>query len=130
MKSNAVEFKKFSLTMLWFIPFVLFCLIIITNALKPGQRIVQQEVVNAVAPTPIPITQPDVAPQLAEAAPAAVTVAAPETETTIYVVQEGDTLSYIAMLFTGKPSNYKKIAADNNIDNPDLIFPGQKLYVP
>jgi 2',3'-cyclic-nucleotide 2'-phosphodiesterase/3'-nucleotidase len=127
---DASELKKFALAMAFFIPFVAFCLFIIGNALKPGQRIVTPEVVNAIAPTqePIPVTVDT--PKAVDAAPVAIAAQPIEVPSTIYVVKEGDTLSYIAMVFTGKPSNYKKIAADNNIDNPDLIFPGQKIKVP
>lgn len=46
-----------------------------------------------------------------------------------YVVKEGDTLSEIAKRLTGNSENYKTLAAKNNISNPGLIYPGQKLVV-
>ena len=43
-----------------------------------------------------------------------------------YTVQSGDTLSGIAAKFG---TTYQKIAADNNISNPNLIHPGQVLKI-
>ena len=45
---------------------------------------------------------------------------------TIYTVKSGDTLSGIAQKYK---TTYQKIASDNNIKNPNLIFPGQKLVI-
>jgi LysM repeat protein len=47
-----------------------------------------------------------------------------------YTVQRGDTLSAIAKRFYGHAGEYRKIAAANNIANPDLIHPGQQLVIP
>ncbi len=44
-----------------------------------------------------------------------------------YTVQEGDTLWSICKKELGDGQKYKDIAKLNNIDNPDLIYPGQKL---
>jgi chemotaxis signal transduction protein/nucleoid-associated protein YgaU len=44
-----------------------------------------------------------------------------------YEIQHGDTLWGIARRFTGNPYNYPKVAKDNDIPNPDLIFPDQKI---
>lgn len=43
-----------------------------------------------------------------------------------YIVKSGDTLSGIAARFG---TNYQKIARDNNISNPNIIHPGQKLII-
>ena len=43
-----------------------------------------------------------------------------------YIVKSGDTLSGIAARFG---TNYQKIARDNNIANPNIIHPGQKLII-
>ena len=43
-----------------------------------------------------------------------------------YTVQKGDTLSGIAAKYG---TTYQKIAKDNNIANPNLIFPGQVLVI-
>jgi nucleoid-associated protein YgaU len=47
----------------------------------------------------------------------------------VYVVTEGDTLWGIAERFTGNPFNFPRLAGENRIVNPDLIFPGQKIYL-
>lgn len=49
-----------------------------------------------------------------------------ETKAKTYTVQPGDTLSGIAAKFG---TTYQKIAADNNIKNPNLIYPGQVLVI-
>ena len=47
-----------------------------------------------------------------------------------YIVKEGDTLSEILYDATGDGTyeNYMKVAAQNNISNPDEIIPGQVIY--
>lgn len=49
---------------------------------------------------------------------------APKTET--YTVVSGDTLSAIAKRYG---TSYLRIAKDNNIQNPNLIYPGQRLVI-
>ena len=51
---------------------------------------------------------------------------ASETKTYTYIVKDGDTLSGIAAKYN---TTYQKIAKDNSIENPDLIFAGQKLKI-
>ena len=46
-----------------------------------------------------------------------------------YFVRSGDTLSEITLMFTGN-FDYHKIARVNNISNPDLIYPGDKIALP
>ncbi|MBW2593619.1 MAG: LysM peptidoglycan-binding domain-containing protein [Deltaproteobacteria bacterium] len=43
-----------------------------------------------------------------------------------YIVKKGDTLSEITLMFSGS-HEYQRIAKLNNISNPDLIFPGDKV---
>ena len=43
-----------------------------------------------------------------------------------YIVKSGDTLSEIAEKYN---TTYQKIAKDNNISNPNLIYPNQKLVI-
>ncbi|HHU30892.1 MAG TPA: LysM peptidoglycan-binding domain-containing protein [Firmicutes bacterium] len=45
----------------------------------------------------------------------------------IYIVRSGDTIWKISRMF-GVPM--EAIIAANNLKNPDLIFPGQKLIIP
>ncbi|NLN06348.1 MAG: SafA/ExsA family spore coat assembly protein [Firmicutes bacterium] len=52
----------------------------------------------------------------------------PKPSVTVYIVQPGDTLFKIAQRF-GVPLD-AVIAANPQISNPDLIFPGQKIIIP
>lgn len=49
-----------------------------------------------------------------------------------YTVQKGDTLSHISKQFYGKASAWNRIFEANRdqLDNPDLIKPGQILRIP
>lgn len=49
-----------------------------------------------------------------------------------YTVQKGDTLSHIAQQFYGKAGAWNQIFEANRdqLDNPDLIQPGQVLKIP
>ena len=49
------------------------------------------------------------------------------TEETVYVVKKGDTLSGIASKYG---TTYQKLAEYNNIENPNLIYAGQKIVIP
>ena len=48
------------------------------------------------------------------------------TNKTTYIVKSGDTLSSIAKKYN---TTYQKIARDNNLQNPNLIYPNQKLVI-
>ena len=48
------------------------------------------------------------------------------SSTTTYTVKNGDTLSGIARKYG---TTYQKIAKDNGIANPNLIYAGQKLII-
>ncbi len=47
----------------------------------------------------------------------------------IRIVKQGETLSSIAAEEYNDPSLWRKIADDNRIDNPRLLYPGQRLTV-
>lgn len=53
----------------------------------------------------------------------------PPAGSTIHMVVKGDTLWHIAQQFTGNPFNYPSLARASGINNPDLIFPGQKIAI-
>ena len=57
-------------------------------------------------------------------------VETPPAKQTTYTVVKGDTLSGIARRFYGDASLYGKLAAANNIKNPNLIYAGQVLTIP
>ena len=46
-----------------------------------------------------------------------------------YVVQKGDTLWAIAAKYLGSGAKYPQIASENNIANPNLIYPGQVFTI-
>lgn len=56
----------------------------------------------------------------------------PEVETEYYVIEKGDTLWAIASKFLGNGSKYPEIFEANRevIEDPDKIFPGQKIRIP
>lgn len=47
-----------------------------------------------------------------------------------YQLQWGDTLWDLSSSFYRDPFRYGQIAAENEIDNPDLIFAGRDIYIP
>ena len=52
------------------------------------------------------------------------------SDSVVYNVKKGDTLYRITERYTGDGWNYPKVARKNEIPNPDLIFPDQKIKVP
>ena len=56
----------------------------------------------------------------------------PEPEDTFYEIKSGDTLGGIAKQFYGKASKYMTIFEANRdiIDDPNKIYPGQKIRIP
>ncbi len=46
-----------------------------------------------------------------------------------YRIQWGDTLARIAQRFTGNPYDYKRIAKDNKIKDPDFILAGDEIKI-
>ena len=52
-----------------------------------------------------------------------------EEEVINYVVQRGDTLWDLAERYLGGGTKYSQIAQENNISNPDLIYPGQVFQI-
>lgn len=49
------------------------------------------------------------------------------TSDVVYVVKSGDTLSEICAKYG---ANWKNVASYNNLKNPHLIYPGQKIKIP
>jgi nucleoid-associated protein YgaU len=56
----------------------------------------------------------------------------PELQAEFYTIEKGDTLSAIAKRYYGDASAYTRIFEANKdiIDDPDRIFPGQKIRIP
>jgi nucleoid-associated protein YgaU len=63
---------------------------------------------------------------------AAAATAEPASQDEFYEIKSGDTLGKIAKKFYGSASKYMKIFEANRdiIDNPDRIYPGQKIRIP
>ena len=72
------------------------------------------------------LTAPPPAPEAPEAP------AEPEVKAEIYEIVSGDTLGGIAKKYYGKASAYMKIFEANRdiIDDPNKIYPGQKIRIP
>jgi nucleoid-associated protein YgaU len=50
-----------------------------------------------------------------------------KTQPQVYVVQKGDTVYKIAKKFE---LDWHELAGYNHLDNPDLIYPGERLFIP
>jgi len=86
---------------------------------------VKSETIETVAPVQKTAPQPEKEPPLYLNVPPGKAVPAPF----VYTVVKGDNLWNIAKRFTGNPLNYPRVAKDNSIATPDLIFPGQRIHV-
>jgi len=93
---------------------------------KPEQRGTPKPVKSdTTAPVSKNAPQPEKEPALYLAVPPGKAVPAPF----VYTVVTGDNLWNIAKRFTGNPLNYPRVAKDNSIATPDLIFPGQRIQI-
>jgi nucleoid-associated protein YgaU len=91
------------------------------DAISVIGRVAEPEAVAPVAPPePSPTPAAAVAPAQAPAA------------TQFYVIQKGDTLSAIAKQYYGAANKYPKLFEANRevIEDPDRIYPGQKIRIP
>ena len=105
---------------------------------QPEPPVVKKELPTAVQkPSPPPVEVKKEAPATVQkkmpepAMPAPLYLTVPPERVVpaqnIYTVVKGDTLWGIAKRFTGDPLNYPRVARDNSIATPDLIFPGQRI---
>ncbi|MGA9574528.1 MAG: LysM peptidoglycan-binding domain-containing protein [Lysobacterales bacterium] len=87
---------------------------------------------NLVVGDPEPVAEPEVV--IAETASTGTASAAEESgdQGRTYTVEAGDTLWAIAAKMYGNGGRYMKIYEANSVtlENPDKIFPGQKLVIP
>lgn len=72
--------------------------------------------------------KPSVQPALAETS-GEVVEAVPEPRIITHVVKKGDTLWDIAEHYVNDPFKYPEIAKLSNIENPDLIYPGEIVRI-
>lgn len=77
----------------------------------------------AAAATPAP-TEPATATEAAPAAPPP-----PQEQVFVHVVVKGDTLWAIAKRYLDDPWRYHDLARASGIDNPDLIYPGDRVHI-
>ncbi|MCD3217209.1 LysM peptidoglycan-binding domain-containing protein [Clostridium botulinum C] len=75
------------------------------------------EVKPEVKPVPKPVPKPEVKPQ----------VKPDPNVRAVYFVKSGDTLKYIARTYG---VSWRELAKFNKLDNPNMIFPGQKILIP
>ena len=96
-------------------------------ATAPGINTVQDNMTVAVAAPDIVSDEPETAHQQASAE-----TDEKSPDVTTYTVQPGDTLWKISKTHYGDGSKYMTIFEANSelLDNPDQIFPGQKLTIP
>lgn len=71
-------------------------------------------------------------PEASTASPSATTGASAAPASQFYEIKPGDTLSKIAQRFYGDASAYQKIFEANRevIEDPNKIYPGQKIRIP
>ncbi len=98
------------------IPILIVCAVLAFLALRQMGTGGERPVVTETAPVA------EKPPELELDVPAEVPV-----EIDVYTVVKGDTLWDISERFTGSPWNFPRIAGENTIANPDLIFPGQRI---
>ncbi len=99
-------------------------IILATGNLKGVEKVVADDLT---APPPKPAAP--AAPEAAGSAPPAPA----EEKVEIYEIQSGDSLSLIAKRYYGDPMKYPRIYDANKAvigDDPDKIFPGQKIRIP
>jgi len=82
---------------------------------------------NAKIQQTIVLTKPSSAENLRAPLELDIPKSMPQVDIDVYVVVQGDTLWGISERFTGDPFNYPRIAGENRIANPDLIFPDQRI---
>ncbi|GEM_PF-3993620 len=98
------------------------------TAAPPGQPEAEPTTVAVESPTPTP--EPAMAEAEATPAPSGVTPAeesSPAAQQRVHVVQKGDWIYAIARRYGVSP---QAIIRANNIQSPDLVFPGQVLVIP
>ncbi|OGW34822.1 MAG: hypothetical protein A2X58_04205 [Nitrospirae bacterium GWC2_56_14] len=106
------------------IAILLILLFSVVNMLKrPDPQVSRPEKTENQAATQKRAPQSEKAPPLYLAVPSGGTLSAPF----VYTVVKGDNLWNIAKRFTGNPFNYPRVARDNSLATPDLIFPGQTI---
>jgi nucleoid-associated protein YgaU/chemotaxis signal transduction protein len=102
---------------------------------KPALRLTEPTpftAVPAVAPEPDPRAEPADTPRDE-------TATTPDTKTTpkvtaeqteiVHIVVKGDTLWAIAERYVNNPFRYPELARLSHIDNPDLIYPGDRVRI-
>lgn len=84
---------------------------------------------GAASPTPVSATllTPGAAPTAEPAAESAGSRADPGRD---YVIQPGDTMWSISRTLLGDPQEFRRLAEINDIEDPDTIYPGQRLVLP
>ena len=141
-KNRKTLLLKAAVIILSIIFIILASLLAYTLLMKPALAERVDETVPAVAetvpkpeppPPPPPVTAPDPEPvpppPVAEEPEPVEETAPPPPEAIRYRIRWGDTLWDISKAYYRTPWLYNKIARDNNIKNPDLIYAGTYLII-
>lgn len=87
----------------------------------------QRTPVAAITTPPAPAPTPKPASTLPSAAEESMELKGAATS---YVIQPGDTMWRISGTLLGDPRSFRSLAEANDIEDPDRIYPGQRLRIP
>lgn len=96
------------------------------NLLRVGQTLIVPTQTTATPVTTTPEVTETVTEEPTETETETVTPTEEPVQQIVHVVQPGETLSAIAVRYG---TTYQQIALLNNLENPNLIFPGQRLII-
>ena len=101
--------------------------VLMVGNIKGVEKVIADDMRVAPPPPSEPAGEPAAEPAGAPAAEEE-----PEEQFEFYEIASGDTLGKIAERFYGKASEYMRIFEANReiIDDPDRIYPGQKIRIP
>jgi DNA/RNA endonuclease YhcR with UshA esterase domain len=108
--------------------------------LKIEEEVVVPEVIEEKPPVPevvpeeVPVEEevppvPEVVPEKVAPPKVEEKVPKPEIQEIVHIVKKGDTLAKIAERYLGDAKLYKKLARENEIEDPNRISPGQEIKI-
>jgi nucleoid-associated protein YgaU len=105
--------------------------VLMVGNIKGVEKVIADDLRVSPSPAKAPVKESAEVPA-AEPAAKAAGEDAPEEEYDFYEIVSGDTLGKIAERYYGKASEYMRIFEANReiIEDPDRIYPGQKIRIP